>query len=60
MTLQTIPLTTTLMNEVKRIQLVDGSFALNEDLAKLLLIDVNEFKKLEIYLFRQGFSSLGE
>ncbi|CAF4206145.1 unnamed protein product, partial [Rotaria magnacalcarata] len=45
-----IDLTTLMMNELKRIQLVDGSFDLNQDLADLLSLSVKDFDK-------QGFNS---
>ena len=60
MKLESIPLISTMMAEVQRLQLADGSFALNEDLAKLLLIDMKHFDELITYLNRQGLSSIGK
>ena len=44
------------MNEFKRIQLLDGSFDLNQDLANLLSIDIKNFDELKKYLYKQGFN----
>jgi hypothetical protein len=53
-------LTSTIINELKRIQLTDGSFDLNQDLANLLSIDINTFEELKKYLCKQGFNSFGK
>jgi hypothetical protein len=42
---------------LKRIQLSDGSFDLNQDLANLLSINLNNFDELKKYLSKQGFNS---
>ncbi|CAF3234078.1 unnamed protein product [Rotaria socialis] len=52
-----IDLTTLMMNELKRIQLVDGSFDLNQDLADLLSLNMKDFDELKMYLNKQGFNS---
>jgi hypothetical protein len=46
--------------ELKRIQSKDGSFDLNQDLADLLGIDINNFDELKKYLYKQGFNSFGK
>jgi len=53
-------LTSTVINELKRIQLTDGSFDLNQDLANLLSIDINTFEEFKKYLCKQGFNSFGK
>ncbi|CAF4618692.1 unnamed protein product [Rotaria socialis] len=52
-----IDFTTLMMNELKRIQLVDGSFDLNQDLADLLSLNMKDFDELKMYLNKQGFNS---
>ncbi|CAF0892283.1 unnamed protein product [Adineta steineri] len=54
---KTISLTSTIMNELKRIQLSNGSFNINEDFVKLLSIDMKNFDELKEYLYKQGFNS---
>ncbi|CAF1115364.1 unnamed protein product [Rotaria sp. Silwood1] len=52
-----LDLTSMMMNELKRIQLTNGSFDLNQDLANLLSINMKDFDELKTYLNKQGFSS---
>jgi hypothetical protein len=58
--MKNIELISTTMNEFKRIQLSDGSFDLNQDLANLLSIDIKNFDELKKYLYKQGFNSFGK
>jgi hypothetical protein len=58
--LTNIDLTSTTINEIKRIQFTDGSFDLNEDLANLLSINIGHFDELKKYLSKQGFNSFGK
>ncbi|CAF0923046.1 unnamed protein product [Rotaria sordida] len=55
--LKQIYLTSMMINEFKRIQLTNGSFDLNQDLANLLSLDMKDFVELKIYLNKQGFNS---
>ncbi|CAF2924471.1 unnamed protein product [Rotaria sp. Silwood2] len=55
--LKQIDLTSMMINELKRIQLTNGSFDLNQDLANLLSLSMRDFDELKIYLNKQGFSS---
>ncbi len=59
-TFKNIQLTSTIINELSRIQLADGSFDLNQDLANLLSINIQNFDKLKQYLSKQGFNSFGK
>lgn len=49
-----------MMEQVNQLQLADGSFQLNEQFAKLLLIDGKYLENLKAYLNRQGFNSFGK
>jgi hypothetical protein len=55
-----VELTSTMIKELKRIQLLDGSFDLNEDFANLLSMEINDFNELKKYLYKQGFNSFGK
>jgi hypothetical protein len=55
-----IQLTSIKINELKRIQSADGSFDLNQDLADLLSIDIQNFQALKQYFYKQGFNSFGK
>jgi hypothetical protein len=57
---QHIELTSMKIKELKRIQSADGSFDLNQDLADLLSIDINDFEALKEYFYKQGFNSFGK
>ncbi|CAF4170482.1 unnamed protein product, partial [Adineta steineri] len=50
--------TTTMIEELMKLQSADGSFALNIDLANALYINHTTFNDLEHYLREQGFNSL--
>ncbi len=53
-------MTSTTINELKRIQSTDGSFDLNQDLANLLSINIKNFDELKKYFYKQGFNSFGK
>lgn len=55
-----LDLLTATINELKRIQLADGSFNLNQDLANLLAVDINDFEALKTHFSKQGFNSFGK
>ncbi len=55
-----IQLTSIKINELKRIRSTDGSFDLNQDLADLLSIDIQNFEALKEYFCKQGFNSFGK
>ncbi|CAF4031572.1 unnamed protein product [Rotaria sp. Silwood2] len=55
--LKPIDLTSTKINELKRIQLINGAFDLNQDFADLLSFNIKDFDELKIYLNKQGFNS---
>ncbi|CAF3094495.1 unnamed protein product [Rotaria sp. Silwood2] len=55
--LKQLDFTTTTINELKRIQLTNGSFDLHQDLANLLFINIKDFDELKLYLNKQGFKS---
>ncbi|CAF5073059.1 unnamed protein product, partial [Rotaria sp. Silwood1] len=52
-----IDLTSTKINELKRIQLINGAFDLNPDFTNLLSFNIKDFDELTIYLNKQGFNS---
>ena len=58
--LQKFDLTSTVINKLKSIQLPDGSFDLNLDLANLLSINMTDFDRLKNYLIKQGLNSFGK
>ncbi|CAF3598079.1 unnamed protein product [Rotaria sp. Silwood1] len=57
--LKNVRSTTTMIEELFKLQSKDGSFTLNKDLADVFHIDVDTFNGLENYLREQGFNSLG-
>ncbi|UJR16362.1 hypothetical protein I4U23_003265 [Adineta vaga] len=54
---KTIQLISTTLNEIKKIQLPNGSFDINEDFTKLFSIPMKNFDELKKYLCSQGFNS---
>ncbi|CAF1006245.1 unnamed protein product [Adineta ricciae] len=54
---KSLTLTSTVINELKRIQLPNGSFEINEDFAKLFSFPIENFDKLKKYFISQGFNS---
>lgn len=58
--LEKFDLTSTMINKLKSIQLSDGSFDLNLDLANLFSINTTDIDTLKNYLIKQGLNSFGK
>lgn len=53
-------LVTSTIDQLLQLQLNDGSFEMNDNIAKLFSIDENYFENLKEFFVRQGFNSFGK
>ena len=58
--LEQLKLTVNKIDELKQIQLADGSFDLKQNFADFLSVNINDFNDLKLFLIKQGLNSLGK